>query len=111
MNFIIEGGPIFMVPLLILLIIITALFIKGLKIYTKKTVKLINSISLFSFVFGILGFIIGLLGALESIAVTQEVSRDVLATGLKVGLLSPTFGVIIFLLGKLFSIILTSSKK
>ncbi|MDD7913502.1 hypothetical protein [Polaribacter ponticola] len=111
MNFIMEGGPVFMVPLLVLLIIIIILFIKGLKSNTSKTVKLINSLSLFSFVFGVLGFIIGLLGALESIAVASEVSSNVLAAGLKTGLLSPALGMVIFLLGKLFSIILTWTKK
>jgi hypothetical protein len=36
MNFIVEGGPIFMVPLLILLIVIAVLFAKGLKDNTEK---------------------------------------------------------------------------
>lgn len=110
MNFIFEGGPIFMVPLLILLVIIVVLFLKGLKESSEKTLKLINSLALFSFVFGVLGFVIGLLGALEDIAVASSVSPQVLASGFKVGLLSPTFGMVIFLLGRLFSIILISKK-
>ena len=68
MNFILEGGPIFMVPLVLLLIVIVYLFVKGLKDNTEKNQKLINSLALFSFVFGVLGFVIGLLGALEDIS-------------------------------------------
>lgn len=98
-------------PLLILLIIIVVLFVKGLKDNSEKTLKLINSLALFSFVFGVLGFVIGFLGALEDIAVASDVPLQVLAGGFKVGLLSPTFGMVIFLIGKLFSIILTSIKK
>ena len=111
MNFILEGGPVFMVPLLILLIVIAFLFIKGLKNNTDKNLSLIKEISLFAFVFGVLGFVIGLLGALDDIAIANDISHQVLAAGFKVGLISPTFGMIIFLFGRLFSIILTSLKK
>jgi preprotein translocase subunit YajC len=112
MNFILEGGPIFMVPLVLLLIVIVFLFVKGLKDNTEKNQKLINSLALFSFVFGVLGFVIGLLGALEDISnATDGVAPQILAGGLKIGLLSPTFGIVIFLTGKLFTIILTWMKK
>ena len=109
MNFIMNGGPIFMVPLVILLIIISILFLKSIKNNSEKNRKLINSLALFSFVFGVLGFIVGLIGALETISLSNNtVSPQVLAGGFKIGLISPTFGTIIFLIGKLFGIILTS---
>ena len=112
MNFILEGGPIFMVPLVLLLIVILILFAKGFKDNLEKTHKLINALSLFAFVFGVLGFVIGLLGALEIISADSgKISSEMLAGGLKVSLLSPAFGIVIFLLGKLFSIILISIKK
>jgi biopolymer transport protein ExbB/TolQ len=111
MNFILDGGPVFMVPLLALLIIIIILFAKGLKNNTEKTHKLINSLALFSFVFGVLGAVIGLILAFDAISIAASVSMQVLAGGFKIMLYSPTFGLIIFLLGKLFTIILTSMKK
>ena len=111
MNFIMEGGPLFMVPLLLLLVIITLLFFKGLKDNSEKNQKLLKEISLFSFVFGVLGFVIGLLGALQDISMASDIAPQVLAGGFKVGLLSPTFGMVIFLIGKLFSIILTWRKQ
>lgn len=110
MNFIMQGGPIFMVPLLLLLIAIIILFVKGLKDNSEETLKLIKELGLFAFVFGVLGFIIGMLGALEAISQSADISSQVLAGGFKVGLLSPTFGLVIFLIGKLFSIVLISKK-
>ena len=50
MNFILEGGPIFMIPLLILLAVIVILFGKGIKNNTEKAHKLINSTSLFALI-------------------------------------------------------------
>jgi len=111
MNFIMDGGPIFMVPLLILLVVIVLLFIKELKNSTEKNHKLISELSLFAFVFGVLGFVIGILGALGDIVAAADISVKILAAGFKIGLISPTFGMVIFLLGKLFSIILTWMKK
>ncbi|TXD51635.1 MULTISPECIES: MotA/TolQ/ExbB proton channel family protein [unclassified Polaribacter] len=112
MNFILEGGPLFMVPLVLLLMVIVILFVKGFKNNTEKAHKLINSLSLFAFVFGVLGFVIGLLGALEVISANSgNMSPEILAGGFKVGLLSPTFGMVIFLLGKMFTITLTWIKK
>ncbi len=106
MRFIIEGGAPFMITLIVLLILTVFLFIKGLKNNTEKNAKLIKSISLFSFVFGVFSFVLGMLGALEAIAIATEIAPQVLAGGFKVGLIPPTFGLFIYLLGRLFDIIL-----
>lgn len=111
MNFIMDGGPAFMVPLLLMLVIIVILFIRGLRDYTSKIKDLLKEVGLFALVFGVLGFVIGLLGALTDIANANDISHQVLAIGFKVGFMAPTFGMIIFLIGKLFSIILISTKK
>ncbi|CAM1360594.1 conserved membrane hypothetical protein [Tenacibaculum sediminilitoris] len=106
MNFIIEGGWTFMIPLLALLVLVVILFIRGMKNNTEKNSKLIKSISLFSFVFGVLGFVLGMLGALKAISMANDIAPQVLAGGFRVGLIAPTFGLFIFLLGRLFDIIL-----
>ncbi len=106
MRFIIEGGWQYMVSLIVLLIIVILLFVRGLKNNTEKNSKLIRSISLFSFVFGVFSFVLGMLSALEAIAMANDIAPQVLAGGFKVGLLPPTLGLFIFLVGRLFDIIL-----
>lgn len=111
-NFIYEGGALFMVPLLITLIVIVALIIKGfIKEDSDTNRALISSLSLFSLVFGILGTTIGLMGAFEAIAIANNISMGVLAVGLRVGLITTSFGLSIFVIGRLGIIALLLKKK
>jgi hypothetical protein len=112
-NLLYEGGPIFMYPLLILLIICVALIIKA---FVKgdpddRTRKLVGSISLFALVWGFLGHLIGLIGAMDAISIANDISNGVLAAGLKIGLLSPTFGMVVFLIARAGMIGLQLKKK
>ena len=108
-----DGGPIFTYPTLLLLIITIGLlvkaFIKGDADGNNK--KLISHIGLFALVWGFLGQLIGLIGAFDSVQAAGNIAPEVLAGGLKVALLSPTFGMIVFLIGRLGIIILTALKK
>ena len=108
-----DGGPTFTYPTLLLLIITIGLlikaFIKGDADGNNK--KLIGHIGLFALVWGFLGQLIGLIGAFDSVQAAGDVAPSVLAGGLKVALLSPTFGMIVFLIGRLGIIILTALKK
>lgn len=102
-NLLSDGGPMFMYPILICLIICVALTIKA---FTKgdsdgKTAKLISHISLFALVFGFLGFMIGMIGAMDAISIATSISTGVLAAGLKIGMLSPAFGMLAFLIARL----------
>ncbi|CAM1339363.1 hypothetical protein [Tenacibaculum aestuarii] len=106
MRFIIEGGAPFMITLIVLLLLTVFLFVRGVKNNTEKNAKLIKSISLFSFVFGVFSFVLGMLGGLEAIAIANDIAPQVLVGGLRVGLLAPTLGLFIYLLGRLFDIIL-----
>ncbi len=112
-NLLNEGGPLFMYTLLILLIVCIALFIKAL---TKgdadgKAQKLISSLSLFALVWGFLGHMIGLITALDALSVNSDVAYEVLASGIKVGLLSPSFGMVVFLIARIGIISLIWTKK
>lgn len=112
MNFIIEGGVYFMAPLALILITLIALIIKGIKNNTDKNLQLIKALSLFAFVFGVLGFTIGLSGMLEAIALSNnDIAPGIIAMGFKVGLIAPTFGTIIFLIGRLAAITLLWKQK
>jgi len=108
-----EGGPIFMYTILILLIIVIVLLIKAFttKENSEKTIRLVSSISLFALVWGFLGQIIGLIGAFDTIQSYGNVSPEVLAAGIKVGLLSPLFGMVVFLIARVGIIALTLMQK
>ncbi|SEB67930.1 MotA/TolQ/ExbB proton channel family protein [Tenacibaculum sp. MAR_2009_124] len=101
-----QGGYLFMVPLLIMLLLVVFLFIRGIKANTEKNSRLLKSVGLFSLVFGVLGFIIGMLGALEAISIADSISQQVLTGGLRIALIAPTFGLIILVIARLFDIVL-----
>ena len=108
-----EGGPLFMYTTLFILIVIIALLIRGfIKPNTRpKTITLVSSISLFVLVWGFLGQMLGLISAFDAIEAAGDISPSILAGGLKVAILSPLFGMIVFLIAKIGIIILNILKK
>ncbi|CAL2102692.1 MotA_ExbB domain-containing protein [Tenacibaculum sp. 190130A14a] len=107
-----EGGPVFMYPLFFMMLacigLIAFSFLRGdEKGVLKKTV---HHISLFAIVWGFLGQMIGLIGAFDAISVATGITPQVLAGGLKVALLCPTFGMVVFLIARLGIIGLTLKK-
>jgi hypothetical protein len=105
----IQGGPLFMFVILFLLILILVLIVKGFleKGNHPKTISLIGSLGLFTVVWGFLGQTIGLIMAFGVIEQAGDVSMSVIAGGLKVSLLAPIFGLIVFLIARLGIIVLT----
>lgn len=102
MNLLQEGGPVFMYTSLLILVISIVLIIKG---FTKgdengNTRKLIGHISLFVLVWGFLGFMIGMIGAFDAISSATDVANSVMAAGLKIALLAPSFGIVVFLIAR-----------
>ncbi|MFD1293452.1 MotA/TolQ/ExbB proton channel family protein [Lutibacter holmesii] len=108
-----EGGPLFMYTTLFLLIVIIALLIRSfVKPATrKKTITIVSSISLFAIVWGFLGQMIGLITAFDAISAAGDISPAMLAGGLKVGILSPLFGTVVFLIARVGIIILNILNK
>ncbi|WP_299623898.1 MotA/TolQ/ExbB proton channel family protein [uncultured Tenacibaculum sp.] len=108
-----EGGADFMYPILLMLLICIGLSIYAfLKIEkVKKLKEIISHVSLFALVYGFLGMMIGLIGAFDAISVANDFSSSVLAAGLKIGLLSPTFGMFTFLIARVGIIALTIKAK
>ncbi len=103
-----EGGPVFMVPLVLII-----LFIIGVLVYTivlkkdkSKSSQLIGHISLFGMIWGFLGSTIGLISAFDAIDASGTVAQPMMASGLKVALLTTVFGLATFLIGRLSMIIL-----
>ena len=109
-----EGGPVFMYPLLLILILTLILIAKAFlkKGDVEKIIRLIASISLFAIVFGFLGQIVGLIGAFDSLQRTGgNVDPSVFAGGLEISLLVPAFGMSVFLIGRLGIILLIWAQK
>ena len=108
-----EGGPFFTYPLLLMLLtcigLVVYAFLKG-DIHGKFQ-KLVSSISLFALVWGFLGNLFGLITAFDQITVNEPINYEVLAGGLKVGLLSPVFGMVTFLIARLGIIVLIIKKQ
>lgn len=98
-----EGGPLFMYTTLTLLIVIIALLIRGYVKPTtrKKTITVVSSVSLFVLVWGFLGQMMGLISAFDAIEAAGDVAPSILAGGLKVAILSPLFGMIVFLIARI----------
>ena len=104
-----EEGPVFMIPLVLIIIAIILLFI--LSILGKKSIihtkELIGHLSLFAMIWGFLGSTLGLISAFDAIEAIDKVSQPMFAGGLKVALLTTVFGLVAFLIGRLTMLILT----
>jgi vacuolar-type H+-ATPase subunit I/STV1 len=106
-----DGGYEFMIPLLLLLIIVLLLIVRGVIKNSEKNLSILKSISLFALVFGFLGFTIGLISALDTIANVSDIAPEIIAGGFKIGILPPTFGMIVFLVGRAGVTVLIGLKK
>jgi hypothetical protein len=108
-----EGGPLFMYTLLVILICVIYLFVYALtkKKLSQKLISQINSISLFALVFGFLGQIFGMIQVFDAIQFDGSISPAILGGGLKITSLSPAFGMVVFLIGRLGTILITAFKK
>ncbi|WP_196886556.1 MotA/TolQ/ExbB proton channel family protein [Aureivirga sp. CE67] len=109
LNFLEVGGPIFMYPALIILILIIILIVKSFvnpKGKTQKNRSLISNLGTFAIVWGFLGQLLGLISAFDTIDKVGKVSTSILAGGLKVSLVAPTFGLVIFLIARIGIILL-----
>lgn len=99
-----EGGPTFMFPILFLLILILVLLVLGFLKPNKyeKFVTLVSSVAIFTLAWSVLGMTLGLIAAFDSIQTMKEtISQPALMGGLKVVLISPSFGLFTFLIARL----------
>jgi hypothetical protein len=108
-----DGGPIFTYTIFIILIVVLALFVKGLmdKGDNKKMIDLISSFGWFAVAWGFLGRTFGLIKAFDMVGAVGELTPGLLADGLKMALIDPLFGIIVFLVARAGIIILMSLQK
>lgn len=103
-----EGGPLFMVPILVVLLAVIVLFIIALigKKSVRNTLELIGHLSLFTLMWGFLGSTIGLISAFDAIEGNGNISQPMMAGGLKVALLCTVFGLLCFVISRVLMFIL-----
>ncbi|GGD96568.1 hypothetical protein GCM10011312_20110 [Planktosalinus lacus] len=110
-----EGGPFFMTLILICFLLALVFLVLGfiyLKKNPQKSAKMINltsEVSILGLVIGLLGSIIGLIEAFDTVEALENIS--VMGSGLKVSFLTTLFGSITFILPRIGIIILKGIKK
>ena len=104
-----EGGPLFMYPILVVIITIIALLVISLmgKRAKRATSEIIGHLSLFAMMWGFLGSTLGLITAFDAIEGSGNISQPMMAGGLKVALLCTLFGLFTFVIGRLSMLVLT----
>lgn len=102
-----EGGPLFMSFILISLLLSVFFIIRGFlsvikknQFVLQKNIRLATDSSLLGLVLGFLGSIIGLISGFDKVEAAGNVEPALLAGGLKVSLLTATFGLLSFVIAR-----------
>lgn len=113
LNIINDGGPFFMIPLILFIFLIIILCVLAMrKVETReKFTKLISHVSLFALVWGFLGSTLGLISGFDAMQSVDDMSNGVMAGGLKIALLTTLFGLVTFLIGRFCMILITLKSK
>lgn len=109
-----DGGQLFTYVILLFLVVIVVLFIKSFlekEKSFKKTIELLKSLGWFVFAWGFLGSNIGLITAFDRIQAAGDVAPSILAEGLKMALVGPLFGIIVFVVARICIITLIAKSK
>ncbi|WCO00443.1 MotA/TolQ/ExbB proton channel family protein [Psychroserpens ponticola] len=112
MNIFMDGGPFFMTLILICLLISIVFLVIGFSSAKKteekarKMLKLASDSSLLGLVLGFLGSVLGLITAFDSVEAMGNPDPSIFAGGLKVSLLTATFGLFTFVVTRVGIIVL-----
>ncbi len=106
-----QGGPLFMGILTLILLSLLAVFVmsvlkKGDEKQLNQSIQWLKSIGTLGLVVGILGQLIGLYSAFSVMETTGGISPAILAGGLKVSLVTTLYGLLIYIIYLVCSMIL-----
>ena len=108
-----DGGPVFTYTILIAFIVIIVLFVRALiqKGDNYKVIDLIKQISWFAVAWGFLGRVFGLIMIFDKVQAAGDIAPSMMADGLKMALVSPLTGILVFALARLGILILIGLQK
>jgi hypothetical protein len=111
-NLFTDGGTLFMSLILICLLASLVFLVKGFtsinksKALAHKSLKLVVDLSLLGLVVGFLGSVLGLITAFDSVEAMGNPDPSIFAGGLKVSLLTATFGLFTFIIARIGIVVL-----
>ena len=107
-----DGGPVFTYIITLAFIAIILLFVRAiLQKENYKTIELMKQISWFAVAWGFLGRVFGLIGIFDKIQAAGDIAPHMMAEGLKMALVSPLFGILVFALARIGILILVGVQK
>lgn len=108
-----DGGPIITYPLFVLIFVVLGLVIHVLvtKKNQSKRVDLLIHLGWFSLAWGFLGRTFGLIQAFDKVEAYGEITPKLLSGGLKMAILGPLLGIIVFIIARLGLILINLLKK
>lgn len=112
-----EGGPLFMSLILISFLLSLFFLVRGAlnlhkdMLVSKKMLKLAVDCSLLGLVLGFLGSVIGLITAFDVVEAMGDPDPSIFAGGLKVSLLTATFGLFTFVISRIGIVALRAFQK
>ena len=101
-----EGGPFMMSLILICLLLSIYFLVRGFisvkrdEIQASKMIRLATDSSLLGLVMGFLGSVVGLIQAFDSVEAMGDPNPAIFAGGLKVSLVTATFGLFSFVIAR-----------
>lgn len=116
MEFLVQGGITFTLPILAMGLVNTAFFIWFLSLrlsgkeIVRKRLDLILFLGSFSLIFGIFGQVLGFYQAAGAIQEAKEISPLIIWGGFRVSLIAPIMGFIVLLISSIFWFILKPRK-
>ncbi len=108
----IDGGPVFTIVIFICLLFVLALFVLALfkKDNSEKMMLLMKHVGWFAVAWGFLGRTFGLINAFDAVAAQGELTPSLLADGLKMALVDPLMGILVFAIARFLIIILVAKR-
>ena len=108
-----EGGPAFTYIIVLTFLLLVGLFVRGILMKGEKykTIELMKQISWFTVAWGFLGRVFGLIMIFDKVQAMGDVAPSVFADGLKIALIAPLCGILVFALTRVGIVVLISLQK